>query len=83
MTVYRTDGTGRTEATWPFHPGTFSPPNPAIPILTVERVGEHLVLHTWGGVVSLDANTMRTIGAMMMQLASEIEVEVASRTVPS
>lgn len=79
MTVYRADGTELTEALWPYSPATFCPLNPAIPNLTFERMGEHLVLHTSGDGVSIDAKTMRAIGAMMMQLASEIEADVANR----
>jgi hypothetical protein len=84
MTVYRADGTGLTEASWPYRPGTWvCQVGPKIPNLTFTRDRDHLVINAAGDGVRLDRDTMRAIGAMMMQLASEIEVEVASRTVPS
>ena len=72
MTVYRADGTELLHpADWPHERAEH--PMPEVPKLTFTRDRDHLIINAAGDGVTLDRDTMRAIGAMLMQLASEIE----------
>lgn len=77
MTVYRSDGSELLPVgSWPYqpHPQWVCSVGPAVPNLKFTREGDKLVINAAGDGVRLDRDTMRAIGSMMMQLASEIEV---------
>jgi len=74
MTLYRSDGVPLPK--WLYQPANAQwvcSVGPAIPNLKFTREGDKLVINAAGDGVTLDRDTMRAIGAMLMQLASEIE----------
>ena len=76
MTVYRADGTELLHpADWPHERAEH--PMPEVPKLTFTRDRDHLVIYAAGDGVTLDRNTIRAIGIMMVNLANDIEAEDA------